>query len=393
MFEGVGTLYEKDLKYFGTFDGKYVGEFKGGKKHGQGTYYYNDGERYEGEWKDGERHGQGSLYDNYDNIGIKLYEGKWEDDKENGYGTYYYENGARYEGEFKDGELHGQGQMFFSDGSTKVGRFEHDQLVEEYPSGTSASYQTSVFLPVTVAITAVALPVGRVIYNRYQASRKKQQALAAKAAKITDTFNIIFNCNKTLQIDETHSEMRLPLTQTNSNEEDFTFKDIKFTQDEMNAFLKTWPIPQSLKDLQAQLEKDFLLSNTFKTKFYAEFKTKQLPLPQNELKIIFDRRENKFKLTYTGNDTTYKIGRYEFDGTRELKFDLLSDNTESVLRAASIQLARFEEIKGMNINRILNSISRKCALTPFDKEMQLRYQRCQEVESITHLENHGILQY
>ena len=89
-----------------------------------GTYYYNDGENYEGEWKDGERHGQGSLYDS---IGIKLYEGKWEDDKENGYGTYYYENGARYEGEFKDGELHGQGQMF-SDGSTKVGRFEHDQL-------------------------------------------------------------------------------------------------------------------------------------------------------------------------------------------------------------------------------------------------------------------------
>ena len=130
-------------------------------------------------WKDGERHGQGSLYDN---IGIKLYEGKWEDDKENGYGTYYYENGARYEGEFKDGELHGQGQMFFSDGSTKVGRFEHDQLVEEYPSGTSASYQTSVFLPVTVAITAVALSVvGRVIYNRCQAQERMRKIKNKKA--------------------------------------------------------------------------------------------------------------------------------------------------------------------------------------------------------------------
>ena len=34
--------------------GKYVGEFKDGKKHGQGTYTWSDGSKYVGEYKDGE---------------------------------------------------------------------------------------------------------------------------------------------------------------------------------------------------------------------------------------------------------------------------------------------------------------------------------------------------
>ena len=44
------------------FDGdKYEGEFKDGKKHGQGTYKYKDGMIYVGEWKKGKKHGQGTL--------------------------------------------------------------------------------------------------------------------------------------------------------------------------------------------------------------------------------------------------------------------------------------------------------------------------------------------
>jgi len=47
-----------------TNKGKYVGEWKGGKKQGQGTFTYGkgkwEGEKYEGEFKDGYRHGQGA---------------------------------------------------------------------------------------------------------------------------------------------------------------------------------------------------------------------------------------------------------------------------------------------------------------------------------------------
>ncbi|MDP6250197.1 MAG: hypothetical protein QGH26_05240 [Candidatus Pacebacteria bacterium] len=38
-------------------EGKYVGEFKDGKQHGQGTYTHASGKKYVGEWKDGEFHG------------------------------------------------------------------------------------------------------------------------------------------------------------------------------------------------------------------------------------------------------------------------------------------------------------------------------------------------
>ena len=40
---------------------KYVGEYKDGKRHGQGTYTFPDGKKYVGGWKDSKYHGQGTL--------------------------------------------------------------------------------------------------------------------------------------------------------------------------------------------------------------------------------------------------------------------------------------------------------------------------------------------
>ena len=39
---------------------KYVGEYKDGGRHGQGTYTWADGKKYVGEFKDDKRHGQGT---------------------------------------------------------------------------------------------------------------------------------------------------------------------------------------------------------------------------------------------------------------------------------------------------------------------------------------------
>ena len=39
----------------------YIGEFKNGKKHGQGTYTFTSGEKYVGEFKDGTWEGQGTF--------------------------------------------------------------------------------------------------------------------------------------------------------------------------------------------------------------------------------------------------------------------------------------------------------------------------------------------
>ena len=40
---------------------KYVGEFKDGEPHGQGTFTEANGSKYVGEYKDGREHGQGTL--------------------------------------------------------------------------------------------------------------------------------------------------------------------------------------------------------------------------------------------------------------------------------------------------------------------------------------------
>ena len=51
----------------------YIGDFKVGKRHGQGTLVFYDGPTYVGAWKDGKRHGQGKLT----NAGGKVKEGDW----------------------------------------------------------------------------------------------------------------------------------------------------------------------------------------------------------------------------------------------------------------------------------------------------------------------------
>ena len=39
---------------------KYLGEFRNGKPHGQGTYTAANGDKYVGEYRDNKRHGQGT---------------------------------------------------------------------------------------------------------------------------------------------------------------------------------------------------------------------------------------------------------------------------------------------------------------------------------------------
>jgi antitoxin component YwqK of YwqJK toxin-antitoxin module len=63
---------------FGTYtyaDGrKYVGEYRNGKKHGQGTTTYPNGTKYVGEWRDGEYNGQGTRTD----ANGRIEEGVWK---------------------------------------------------------------------------------------------------------------------------------------------------------------------------------------------------------------------------------------------------------------------------------------------------------------------------
>ena len=104
---------------------KYVGEFKGGKRH-QGTYTFANGNEYVGEWRDSKQNGQGTLtFANGDK-----YFGEFKDGKRNGQGTYTLANGNQYVGEWRDGKNNGQGIFTFADGRPpREGIWEDNKLV------------------------------------------------------------------------------------------------------------------------------------------------------------------------------------------------------------------------------------------------------------------------
>ena len=125
---------------------KYVGEYKDNKRNGQGTYYFlannqYKGDKYVGEYKDGKEHGQGTYYflaDNQDK-GDK-YVGQFKDGKRNGQGSYTYANGNKYVGQFKDGRRYGQGTYTFTNGGGFTGEWKDDQPngkgIESYADGS-----------------------------------------------------------------------------------------------------------------------------------------------------------------------------------------------------------------------------------------------------------------
>jgi V8-like Glu-specific endopeptidase len=103
---------------------EYVGEFKDGKKHGQGTKTWANGDEYVGEWKDNKKHGQGT----YISANGDEYVGEFKDEKPHGQGTKTYANGDKYVGEFKDNRMHGQGTFTMASGSKYVGEFKDDRI-------------------------------------------------------------------------------------------------------------------------------------------------------------------------------------------------------------------------------------------------------------------------
>jgi hypothetical protein len=117
----------------------YIGELKGGKQNGLGTYTYVDGSRYVGQWTDGKLQGKGELsWTAGPNKGDK-YTGDFHDNKRHGFGVHLFASGARYVGEFFEDKKHGSGTLNFPDGSRYVGDFRNDvksgQGTLTYPQG------------------------------------------------------------------------------------------------------------------------------------------------------------------------------------------------------------------------------------------------------------------
>lgn len=111
----------------------YIGQWKDGYMHGQGTLTYKDGTKYVGEWKDGKRHGQGKInwkinlkYPDGSGYIREQYSGAWRNDQRNGPGNFFGYK-SRYYGMWKNNMKHGQGFYAYPDQSTYDGEWRNDK--------------------------------------------------------------------------------------------------------------------------------------------------------------------------------------------------------------------------------------------------------------------------
>ena len=100
---------------------KYVGEFRNGKKTGQGTYIHTNGDRYIGGYRNGKQHGQGT----YIHASGNKYVGEYRNGERYGHGIYTWTNGDKYVGEYRNGKKHGQGTNTFGEGDKYVGEYRN----------------------------------------------------------------------------------------------------------------------------------------------------------------------------------------------------------------------------------------------------------------------------
>ena len=99
---------------------KYIGQLKGGKKHGKGRMIYADKTVYDGEWFNDLKNGQGTqTLPNGDR-----YEGNFKNNLMEGYGVYNFKNGRIYQGQFVKDTMEGKGRYKFPTGNEYLGDFE-----------------------------------------------------------------------------------------------------------------------------------------------------------------------------------------------------------------------------------------------------------------------------
>lgn len=103
--------------------GRYVGEFREGRRHGRGVDTFPNGDRYEGLYRDGSRHGQGT----YTHANGDQYVGEYRDGKRHGTGALFFANGDRYIGDYREGVRSGQGTYIHANGDRYIGEFRDDR--------------------------------------------------------------------------------------------------------------------------------------------------------------------------------------------------------------------------------------------------------------------------
>ena len=144
LYEGFwkyGKRNGNGTEYYNNGELKFAGTFLNDNYHGYGQLFWiSDGNRfsYLGYFKDGKKHGEGKIngsqsslsilfssipfFDNEKSI-IKEYKGNFENDKKEGFGTCIYKNGDKYVGNWKNDLFDGEGEYYINNLIFYEGKF------------------------------------------------------------------------------------------------------------------------------------------------------------------------------------------------------------------------------------------------------------------------------
>ena len=106
---------------------RYNGDYINGAKTGRGRFEC-DGSTYDGEFKDGKFHGEGKYY--FADSG-RIYKGIFVNNQISGEGIMIHPDKEFYKGQFTDGKKEGRGVFQFANGDKYVGAYAND--VKEGP--------------------------------------------------------------------------------------------------------------------------------------------------------------------------------------------------------------------------------------------------------------------
>jgi ankyrin repeat protein len=114
----------------------YSGQFRNGKRFGQGKLVRPGGFTYEGEWKNDMMSGTGTLHQNNGDV----YHGSFSFDLKSGHGVQHFHDGSEYDGEWKGNTMSGVGAMRYPDGRIYLGGWNAGKMAGDgamtSPDGT-----------------------------------------------------------------------------------------------------------------------------------------------------------------------------------------------------------------------------------------------------------------
>ena len=102
---------------------KYIGNFKDGNRHGEGSMTWEDGHTYKGQWVNNKMHGKGTYKTN-----LFTYTGNFKEGSMTGQATLKYTNGGTYTGNIKEGAKEGQGTQKFPNGAIYTGEWKNNMM-------------------------------------------------------------------------------------------------------------------------------------------------------------------------------------------------------------------------------------------------------------------------